>query len=46
MDLLISCPRGGPQEEGLRHGRPVRDGLTAMGITLEDTPGGTIWRSG
>ncbi len=43
MKLLIDTARRGPQEEGLRHGRPDSQPLTEIGITLEDRPGGTEW---
>ncbi len=44
MDLLIALRAEARQAKNFALADRVRDGLKELGVTIEDTPGGTIWR--
>ena len=43
IDALVTDARCGPRRADFAEADRIRDGLAAQGVTLEDTPTGTIW---
>jgi cysteinyl-tRNA synthetase len=46
MDVMIELRKKARAEKNFALADAIRDGLTKIGVTLEDTPTGTIWRRG
>ena len=44
MELLIRLRAEARQTKNFAMADSIRDGLKAIGVSLEDTPGGTVWR--